>query len=490
VNDSGKPISVASIALSGWYFTSSGSAAIGNDVPTTGNIEYPIGGTKTNMLSGGSTTLVNPNGSDLITDPVPLPASIPVGASFNVNLSITIAAGLFYNVGLGLSGVLTTTTQSGLKPALFGVGDSIVLNNGDLYYTVCSGRCPVIQMSIFGTRANAYAAGGGSGGFSRLVSLAKRLGISRFVCNWGTNDLGVSNNSAATVESNLQILRGLTNAQGILFSQATIMTQVGLASPIAITLLTSSGTTMTAVVADATQFAVNNVYVLAGATQTEYNGTFVAQTVNTVANTVTFIFAGSGTPTATGSPTLQAWKTTSSRAFQVPISPSFNGGASSVRAQLNALIRTPGNFDSYMEFADFFEKTRNDGFFITSDDAPDLLAPFTVNIVSGSNIGHPHTDYVPAAGRGTTNQMSGGLLQFTSGLDIGPCRTTTANTIGVFSMTSNLPNIPAIGDTGIAVAGGSYASSDGLHPINIIGGYGGQVILQNAFGSFLTSLGV
>jgi hypothetical protein len=469
-NDSGKPLAAISLVFSGWYLTSSGTANIPNNYTVNCSIVY--NSQTTPITSGGNANITVIGGSDITTDVIRLPAAIPAGASFTVNVSATVPNGQYYNVNLGLSGVLTTTAPSGLvKEMIYAVGDSIMALNNNAVYTACTGRCPVVASAISGTTAQSYGASSAAN-FTKQVNLAKRLGATRFISDFGTNDLNAGT-SATTLEGYISNMAALAHAQGIKFTQTTMTPKVTNLPNQTASLVTSVGTTMSMVVPNAALFVVGEGYVISGASPASYNLTAIAQSVNTGTNIVTFLFPG-GTSPATGTITVGPWKGVSSREFQTQYSSAYAPGPSSYRGLFNAWVRA-GNVDGYVEWANAVEISQDDGKWQVGGEGPYVLAAQLATISTTNNaVGAFVTSY--SYGPNTTE---GGFEQFTTGVNAGYQEGAIDNSAGGALTTGPFPFVPSQFDSLYVMPGSDCPSVDGLHP-NTSGGYtGGWVeILQ------------
>lgn len=474
VNESGTDIVTASIVLQGWYVTTTGTANTTNTYDVTGNIEYPIGGTTTNIASGGNATVTVPDGSHIKTDDVELATTIPAGASFKVNLSSTVPNGQKYIVRLGFAGVLIKAKKSLLrKIALFAVGDSIMTNNSGAVANASLGKCPSYQVSITGTTAQTYGSSSAAN-FTKQAALAATLGITHVVSNFGTNDFGAST-PLATLQGYLTNMRDLVRTNNMKFVQTTMLPRTKSSiTAISVTTLTSSGTTMTAAVTDASQFMVGMAYTFSGATQTEYNGTKICTSVDTGANTVSFLFVGSGITPATGTITLIPWKVTMSPGHMTSYNSFYDAGSGSSRGQFNTWVRS-GVFDSYMEWADAMEPSRDSGRWKVGGEDALLPTNQTITVSSVISTTRWNSDY----NRGT-NTIQNGVVQAITGANAGLLRSGSSNTNGDITVTAAWTNTQQIGDTYTALPGVSYMSDDGTHPRVASGGKGAQAILDAA----------
>jgi hypothetical protein len=474
VNESGASITTASVALQGWGLTTSGTISTGNTYDVTGNVEYPIGGTTTNIASGGNTTVTVPDGSHIKTDDVDLATVIPAGASFKINLSSTVPNGQKYIIRLGFAGVLTKAKKSLLKKvALFAVGDSIMTNNGGAVYNATASKCPAYHASITGTTAATYGASSGVN-FTRQTALAATLGVTHVVSNWGTNDFGAGT-ALATLQGYITTMRDMVRASSMKWVHTTMLPRTKASiTAINVTTMTSSGTTMTATVADASQFMVGMAYTFSGANQAEYNGTHICTSINTGANTVSFLFIGSGTTPATGTITLIPWKVTMSPGHMSSYSGFFDAGSASSRGLFNTWVRS-GVFDGYMEWADSMEPSRDAGRWKVAGEDALLAANQTITVSSVISTSRWNSDY----NRGT-NTIQNGIVQAITGANAGILRSGSSNTNGDITVSSAWTNTQQVGDTYSALPGISYISDDGTHPRVASGSKGGQAILDAA----------
>lgn len=499
VNNSGTTMNTASMVFVGWRLTSTGTTATGNDVPVTANIEYPIGGTTTNMLQSGSTTINVANNTEIVTDNVTLATPIPNGASFRVNLNGTPANGLNYltqytatgatTCGLGLVGIRTRALRSAFrKEAPFMVGDSIATNNnGALTTASLFLGCPSIHGSISGTRANTYGASSAAQ-FTRQVALAAACGVTTFVCNFSTNDVDAGR-TLVQLQGDLTAMKDRAALSGIKFTQCTMLPR-NLRTTVTASSVTSIGTTMTVVVPDGTQFVVGKPYLMAGATQTEYNGVWMCTGI--AGNTLTFLFAGSATPTATGTITLgggygntsAGW---SSAELQGQYKPEYAAGSGSLRGQFNAWVRANA-FDSFIDWGDACEPSRDSGRWAVGGEKTELLTT-SINTVSS---GVSTTRFV-CNFTGGNNTMASGTVQFITGTNVGLRRAGNGNTGGDITLTSALTATPANGDTAYITPQSNSATDDGTHPRVATGSLtnlpyrGGQALIVNATVSWLTA---
>jgi hypothetical protein len=487
-NASGAPITAVKLALLGWYQTQTGNVAVGNDVTVTATVNYSGA---TTMTQAGSANITVANDSTTISDKVTLATPIPAGATYTITGATTAANGLKYaqaflpdTIGqtalpVGLAGVISCDVPAGqmVKECLFAMGDSL----WTLYRTpflAATGKCPVLQGSISGTVGASWAK---AGYLDKHVALAQALGITRVICNLGVNDLVTATVAAMQTTYNGPVgLRTQWNAGGIPYTQGTITPNTASAT-ITPTSVTSSGTTMTLAVANASLFEVGHFYTVAGATQTEYNNTWSCTGRDTTANTVTLLFPGSSTATATGSITVKPYLNFTSRLQQTPKA-NFEAGAASRRALINDYIRTAGNFDDYIEFADTVEIVRNDGRWAVGGDKPALHAPFAATVTGAS------TALTTTSSALTAEYLYEGFtgwLQYTSGANAGQTRATFQNTaVGAINVSPDLPFAPAVGDAFVFCPATANGSLDGLHAyINRTANYGNYPAMRDTLGA-------
>lgn len=497
VNESGAAMTDASLVLLGWYLTTTGTANVGNDVTTTAAITY--GGNTDNMLQSGSTTITITDGATITTDKVTLTAPIPAGATFTVSGSSTVPNTLKYNrcntistgtggatfVNIGLAGVRTHVANSSTlkKLSLLSMGDSINTNNGSPMYLASIGLCPCAIFSIVGTTANSYATGTN---FDKIAALAGTLGATHVTSNWGTNDLG--SRTAAQLITDLQTLQTKAAAQGVKWAQMTLTPNPSSAGTVTATSVTSSGNTLTVVVPDATKFNVGQAYTLSGAAQSEYNTSFVVATRDTGTNTLTAVFIGSATPTATGTITVKGYQQNwSARELQV-----VSATKGPKITSFNASVRG-GLFDSFIEWGDAIEVVRDDGLWPRGGNKSRLLGETAGSVTAGFT--PTTTQFKISNTLSGVNCMNAGKVLWTSGTNIGVISSVSSgpNASNVIQLTSALAAAPAIGDTYVLLPFSIAASSDGLHPLSavpsLVGSVavGGAMLLYDASVSWITA---
>jgi hypothetical protein len=460
--------------LQGWTLRTTGFTDTGNNFDVTGTIEYPVGGTTTDIG-----TVTNVSGANSESAELTPTTPIPDGASFKVNLSSTVPNAAKYISNLGFAGLRNHRKKSQLKRiALAAFGDSIMTNNGGSIYNVAIGRCAAYVNSITGTTAQTYAASSGAQ-FVRQVDLAAKLGCTHVISNFGTNDYGAAT-SLATLQGYLTTMRDMVRTAGMKFVQCTMLPRgKGTTTPVAVTSMTSSGFSITATVADASLFAVGMAFAVAGANEVEYNGTKICTAVNTGTNTVTLLFTGSASPTATGTITLAPWKVSMSAGFIEPYSAQYNPGSGSARGLFNAWVRG-GAFDDYIEWADACEPSRDSGRWLVAGEDALLPAGQTITVSSVISTSRFNSNY----SRGNST-IPNGLVQAITGANAGVLKIGSGNTGGDITLTTTWTNTQVVGDTYQALPGVSWMSDDNTHPRVAAGGMGGQPHLDNASSAWI-----
>jgi hypothetical protein len=380
VNRSGAAITDMSVVLSGWFLASAGTTAVGNSYPVTVNVEYPIGGATQSLLFGGSAAGTVPNNDDVVSDTLTLSTPIPANASFKINVATTTPNGQNYistAFNLGLTGVRTHAMSNTLKKEMiYGVGDSIMTNNGAMPHANCNqtSGCPSFQTSIGGTLGKTYAASGGAQ-FVRQIALAQKLGATRFFSNFGTNDNNAGD-TAAQIQTSITTLRNMAAAVGIGWTHATMLVRSGRRT-VTCSGVSFAGSTVTATVPDASLYVVGRIYTMSGASPANgYNATRRCIAVDTVLNTVSLESATPTAPTATGTIQLNNPYLYDDPNFLV-LSAGYNG-AGSTRGLVNNWIRTSGLVD-VCEWSDNCETARDSGFRRSDDDAPAVQRHGNVN---------------------------------------------------------------------------------------------------------------
>jgi hypothetical protein len=476
VNDSGAPITVFSLVFQGWTLTSAGTTDTGNDYVVTGNVEYPVGGTTTDVGS-----IVVTSGAAVAGPPTRPAVTIPAGASFKVNLSSTVGNGLKYIVNLGFAGLRNHAPAGTMKRlCVAGFGDSIMTNNGGALYNAALSRCPAYLSSIIGTTAAAYGASGAAN-FVKQVAISQLLGATHVMSNFGTNDFGAST-PLSTLQGYLASMRDVARSRGMKFVQTTMTPRTATTGTLTATTVTSSGTSMTVALSDVSKFTVNQMYTTAGATQTEYNGNFVCTAVDSGAGTVTLLFPGSATTPATGTITVTAWKSHAAQVLWMqPTNSFYASGGASPRGLFNAWVRG-GAFDSYIDWADAVEPSRDSGRWLVAGESSLLNVAQLITVASVVNTSRFTSNYTAG-----TSTIPNGAVQPVTGANAGVFKGGNGNTNGDITVTSAWTNAQVIGDQYWAFPGTSYMSDDGLHPRVAGGGKGGQPHLDNATSAWITA---
>jgi hypothetical protein len=477
-NETGAPITTASIALQGWTLTLAGTTDTGNSFSVISNVEYPVG-----TISAVFPTTVVPSGQNVATAPIPLTTPIPIGGAFRVTLVSTPANGQKYIANIGFAGLRSHVNISkAASVRLMGVGDSIMTNNGSAVYNAATGKCPAYINSIIGATAKSYGDNSAQY-FARQADLASLLGITHIISNFGTNDFG-SSDTVANLKTYLGNMRDAARGKGVAFVQATILPRTNLNvsdNRITATSVTGSGTTINAVVPDASKFTVGHPYFFAGATPAAYNDIKICTAINTTTNTVSFKFAGSGTSPATGTITIAPTYVTQSVGFMTPFNSYYTAGIASPRGQINAWIRS-GVFDGYIDWADAVEPTRDSGRWKVSGEDALLPATQTVTVSAVVSTTVFTSDYNRGVGT-----MASGLVQPITGANAGQVAGATGNTSTNITLLAAFSAAQAIGDTYYCVPKPFYMSADGAHPAASVGGKGGQIHIDNATLSWINA---
>ena len=475
VNRSGAPITLVNLVFSGWWLTTSGTSPIGNNYPVTATIEFPVGTTIATITSSGNSTITVPSGTDIVTDQIDISATpISAGGTFRVSLSTTTPNGQFYTTqNLGLTGVLTTAMSNTLrKEMLFAVGDSIMTDNGAVIPTVANtaSGCPSFQFSIGGTTAQSYAA---AGSFDRQVALAKRLGATRFISNFGTNDFG-SSRTLAQLQGNLNTLRNAALAEGIGWSHTTLLPRTS-QTTVTASAAVGSGNTITLTVPDGTLFDVGQFYTIAGANETGYNGARVC--VGVSSNDVTFISEGVSASPATG--TITIVKRTS--LLQTPVAWEAS------RVDFNNWVRAGNLGSQFLEWADTCEPSRDAGRWATCLESPllcrsDLLGTVTQIITTNRRFRSTGPDVVG-------NGAAGGTVVWASGANTGLASGVNgSNGANDITLSGDTSNTLTVNDTFYIESGTSLSTSDGTHPRIGQNGRGGQQMILTPTTTWLAGL--
>lgn len=467
VNNSGQPMTTAAPVLVGWRGQSSPYqiTPLGQDVPVTVDLQYPAG------TSVGTWSGIVPNGGSIRLADVALSAPIPAGATFTAVISTTITSGLYFSSGswpLGLVSFTTTVSDvSTLKRSVFGWGDSILVNNDAINRVCAANGVPSVALGIIGMPASAFGSGDASA-FDPAAKLAQDLGCYWLVCDLQAND-GPNNSN---LRGYLTALRDKARAYGLRYAQTTLTIRTGsttTAEPV--TSCTGSENTMVCAVTNPSRFRVGELYNIIGANEAAFNGFKFCTAVG--AGTVSFFYSGATTGAATGTITIGSWKATGNAGFMVPNS-GYEAGAASSRGQLNAWTRS-GVFDSFIDWGDASEPSRDSGRWKVGGESPQLL-PSQEGTITGL-ITSSRFNY--AAPRIPSNSGSQGRVQFTSGAAIGQSVVIIGNGSSDITLSSAPTAAFAVGDTFRFVPGSQYMSDDGQHPRVPLGGYGAQPTIDN-----------
>lgn len=488
VNDSGAPMTTASIVLLGFIRNAANSAEVpcGNDFTATGTIEYPVGTTIGTFTKGGSSNMLVVNNQRMDGDDVTLAATIPTGAIFGVRLSTTVPSGQKYIIQCGFAGVRTKAPLNTLsKEGIYVIGDSINTANGGAIRNACAGLFPCYSQSISGSTTQSFAAD-----FTKRIELAQALGLTRFISNFGTNDFGTNNRSVAQLQGDLTTIRDGVRAVGMKFTQCTITPRTTM-STIAVSGATYASGFVTLNVPNASIFEVGRFYEVMGASPSGYNGFMEVTARDTTLNTITFEHPTLTSP-ATGTITITAVRrpdssnshTWTNIGLQVPVA-GYEAGGASKKALINDWIRG-GNVDGFIDWADRLETSRNSGLWATGKEKASLGQEVLGLSVTGLNSANSFkTDYTAA-----NDTASAGYLVWRTGANIGIghlIATQKSNAISGFTLFDTPPNAVAIGDTFDLIPSGYYQSLDGLHPYSAVFG-GGQKAIEAEAITFLQGL--
>lgn len=240
-------IAALQVAYANWWYAFQVESTGGGTADFRVSIEYPLGSTPQRFLFGGATTGTAANGATIFTDMLTLTTAIPNGAAFALNvwqnnsvklISFTTAAYLpgergAYGVttpdltATGGAAFGTASTGASIPPvAILGmtskptaalIGDSIQLGAIQLVNTNFAGNglgdqglnakslgpaMAYLNLGSYGDRANVFVAAG-----TRRRAIANYA--SHIVCNYGTNDIYASLDTAATLATNLTAIAAL-----------------------------------------------------------------------------------------------------------------------------------------------------------------------------------------------------------------------------------------------------------------------------------------
>lgn len=476
VNESGAPLTTASFGYIGWALQANGIGVPGNDQPiTSAVIEYPSGTVVGVMTKGGASSFTVPNDTDLmLTDGVVLTTPIPAGASFVIRTTVTVPNGQKRLHQGGFVGVMTTAMSDTLMPVrLFAIGDSIMTQDArGAVLLAASGRCPVLQISIGGTRASSYVGAANE----RMAKLAKDVGCTHSISNFGTNDFGAGQ-SEAQMASSLSALRAAYEGQGLQHWQATILPQSIMPTVTALSAVVDSAAepslTITVSEADATRFEEAMALNVSGDTGTPtLNGNYWFTRVGPTSWTAP-VPADRVDRVGTGDIAIKPPFNFSSTKWQEPRDYDWHSRPSlstSPRANINARIRA-GEFGGAVEWADAVESGRNTGKWRTREDQPDTyhLDNVTLQVIGGI----ANANRFSFAPNQSNNRAQGGGVFILTGAQRGQYRSSSGSASNNVSLSSNLPAVPAVGDQFVMVSGSASPTSDGVHPSLSGGGTGG-----------------
>ena len=467
-NESGAPISVASFAYIGWALQANGTATPGNDQPISNAvIEYPSGTVVGTMTLGGQSNFSVPNNVEwLPTDKVTLSTPIPVGATYVIRSTCTIPNGQKRLHQGGFVGVLTTAMSNVLKKVrIFAIGDSIMTQDArGAVLLAGAGKCPVLQISIGGTKASSYVGAAND----KLAKLAKDAGCTHSISNMGTNDLGASQSEVTTAAALIDEKRAF-EAQGLSHWWATTLAQQYFAPLAVISAVVDNAAepvlTVTVSEATAARMEAEMAYTIAGDTSspTNLNGSWwmtKSGPTTWVAPARTDRAGLIGVGTLTMSPSGGAYSST------VALVPSGIGMATptpgtSIRASINARGRA-GEFGQVVEWADYFETARNSGINVTRQDQPNLYHADNAKYLVASGISSAtRFSFSPST---FSNRAQGGSVIFLTGAQRGRAAGASGSGTNDVSIYSGLTAAPAIGDQFVIIAGSGPWANDGVHP--------------------------
>lgn len=481
VNESGAPMDRVRLGFIGWAIQavpSNPGAPLGipgNAIPIdSATIEYPVGTVVGTFQRSGSGAFSIPSDTDLITtDELALASAIPAGASFRVSVASTVPNGQRRLHNNGLAAVLTTAMSNTLKKArVFATGDSIMTQDArGAVLLAGAGRCPVLQMSIGGTRGFDYVPVA-----ARLAKLAKDVGCTDSITNFGTNDFG-ADQTEAQLASTLAALRSAYAAEGLDHWQATILPQSSMPTVTVVSAVVDSAAeptlTITVSETDAARFETAMAYTVAGDTGSpSLNNTYWL----TKASPTTWIGpvpADRAGRVGTGTITIKPAFNFSSTTWQQPRGNDWHAVptlATSPRANINARIRA-GEFGGLVEWADALESGRNTGKWRTREDQPDAYHLDNVQLQVIAGIANANR-FSFSPNQPSNKAQGGGVVMLTGGTR-GQYRNSTGNQSNDVSTSSNLPAVPAVGDQFMMISGSVSPTTDGVHPSLSGGGTGG-----------------
>lgn len=474
VNESGAPITRSQLGFIGFAIKSAVSppntplAIPGNDTPLSAmTIEYPAGTTIGTFLKDGSGSFSTPSNSDLLKTDEVVHSAIPAGASYVVKYTASVPNGQNRLEQAGFVGHMTTALSTELKKVrCFATGDSIMTQDArGVVLLAGAGKCPVLQMSIGGTRGFDYVPV-----VARLAKLAKDAGCTHSITNFGTNDWGAGQ-TEAQVATTLTALKNGYEAEGLAHFWCTTLPQSSI-TPVPIVSAVVDGApepTLTVTVASTARFEDAMFYNIAGLTGgTGLNGPwyFTKTGPTTLTAPVPAALAGTvGSGPGTMGLISNQWVSTS---FQVAPTPANALAryeqptpATSARANINARGRA-GEFGGFIEWADELESGRNTNRWKTRQDQPN--SRFLENVLLTVASGLANANRFSFSPSQVANRMQGGRVVILTGAQRGQYKAATGSGLNDVSLLSALPAAPAIGDQFIAASGSASSSADGVHP--------------------------
>ena len=469
VNESGAALSKVSLAYVGWALQAAGIGVPGNAIPITGaTIEYPSGTVVGTFTRAAASSWSIANNSDAIfTDQITLATPIPAGASFVVRSVDQVPNGQKRIHNGGLAGVMTTAMSNTLKKArVFAIGDSIMTQDArGAVLLAGAGKCPVLQISIGGTRASSYVGAAND----KLAKLAKDVGCTHSISNMGTNDHG-NNQTEATTAAALADEKRAFEAQGLSHWWATTLAQQYFAPLAVVSAVVDSAAepvlTVTVSEATAARMETEMAYTISGDTNGAPNLNQRWWLTKTGPTTWT---APAPTDRAgqTGAGTLVMAPSGGNYSSTVALVPSGAGmatptPATSIRAAINARGRA-GEFGNLLEWADHFETARDSGINVTRQDQPNAYHADNLKVAVATGLTPSSTRFTFAPST-FSNRAQGGAVIFLTGAQRG--RTATASGSGVNDVTvfSGLTAPPVVGDQFVIIPGSSPWATDGVHP--------------------------
>jgi hypothetical protein len=476
VNESGAPITRSQLGFIGFAIKSAVNppntplAIPGNDTPLSAmTIEYPAGTTIGTFLKDGSGSFSMPSNSDLSKTDEVIHSAIPAGASYVVKYTASVPNGQNLLEQAGFVGHMTTALSTDLKKVrCFATGDSIMTQDArGVVLLAGAGKCPVLQMSIGGTRGFDYVAV-----VARLAKLAKDAGCTHSITNFGTNDWGAGQ-TEAQVATTLTALKNGYEAEGLAHFWCTTLPQSSITPVPIVSAVVDSAPEPTLTVtidpASMTRFEASTFYNIAGFTGgTGLNGVFYFNKTSPTTLTAPVPAALAGiTGSGPGTIGMIAFQYAST-SFQIAPTPAnalaryeMPTPATSARANINARGRS-GEFGGCIEWADIVESDRNTNRWATRQNQPNTRYLDNVVISVASGLANANRfSFSPAQ---VANRFLGGRAVILTGAQRGQYRTASGNGTTDISLSSALPAVPAVGDTLVAASGSASPTADGVHP--------------------------